>query len=302
MKKFPVLSAGVVGALVASVAIAGPAAADDVTVSDLVNVSHPNGGVSVLEVAAQGEDLIVPIGAIVDELPVTAEHPITFEDGVELSLPADAVGDVEIQPDGTLLYGDDATADVTHVSVHEEGVRIANVINEPQELHVYEYDVENAELDLLPDGSISVTQEGIWIDADGTEIVSASEIAIIDAPWATDSVGNPVQTRYELFEGGFRQIVEPDENTVYPIVADPNWVKIATCAAAIAWTLGSTLFAAAKILRIKNYIRALGGTKEAVPLLLRATTAQERLRVGGTALKNLAAELLGVTAIAKACF
>ncbi len=78
--------------------------------------------------------------------------------------------------------------------------------------------------------------------------------------------------------------------------------KIAKCVAAIVQLLGTTAIPAAKLLRIKKYIKALGGTKEAVKLLLGATTQAERLKVGGQALVALAAELLGISTVKNNCF
>ena len=78
--------------------------------------------------------------------------------------------------------------------------------------------------------------------------------------------------------------------------------KIAKCVAAIVQLLGTTAIPAAKLLRIKKYIKALGGTKKAVELLLKATTRAEKLKVGGQALVALAAELLGISTVKNNCF
>ncbi|KAL1841750.1 hypothetical protein VTJ49DRAFT_6664 [Mycothermus thermophilus] len=74
------------------------------------------------------------------------------------------------------------------------------------------------------------------------------------------------------------------------------------CIYAIGKLLVTTAVPAARILRIKKYIKALGGTKKAVKLLLKATSKKERLRIGGQALVDLAKELLGISAVKKACF
>jgi hypothetical protein len=78
--------------------------------------------------------------------------------------------------------------------------------------------------------------------------------------------------------------------------------KIAKCVAAIVQLLATTAIPAAKLLRIKKYIKALGGTKQAVKLLLGATTKAEKLKVGGQALVALAAELLGISTVKNNCF
>ncbi|KAK4169787.1 hypothetical protein QBC43DRAFT_283346 [Cladorrhinum sp. PSN259] len=78
--------------------------------------------------------------------------------------------------------------------------------------------------------------------------------------------------------------------------------KIAKCVAAIVQLLATTAVPAAKLLRIKKYIKALGGTKEAVKLLLGATTKAEKLKAGGEILVNLSAELLGISSVKNNCF
>ena len=78
--------------------------------------------------------------------------------------------------------------------------------------------------------------------------------------------------------------------------------KIAKCVAAIVQLLGTTAVPAAKLLRIKKYIKALGGAKKAVKLLLGATTKAEKLKAGGQALVSLASELLGISTVKKNCF
>lgn len=92
------------------------------------------------------------------------------------------------------------------------------------------------------------------------------------------------------------------KDSAFPIVADPSAWQITKCAGSIAWALGSTAFAAAKIVKIKKYIAALGGIREAAALLVGATTYQEKLEAGGAALVNLAAEISGVKDVYENCF
>ncbi|KAL2126399.1 hypothetical protein VTI74DRAFT_977 [Chaetomium olivicolor] len=86
------------------------------------------------------------------------------------------------------------------------------------------------------------------------------------------------------------------------LIARASWWKIAKCVAAIVQLLATTAIPAAKLLRIKKYIKALGGTKQAVKLLLGATTKAEKLKAGGQALVALAAELLGISTVKNNCF
>lgn len=77
-----------------------------------------------------------------------------------------------------------------------------------------------------------------------------------------------------------------------------NWLK---CSGAILAVVGTTALPAAKLLKIKRYMNALGGTWEAIRLLWGASFAAEKLTALGGAAAALGAELLGITAIKEAC-
>lgn len=51
--------------------------------------------------------------------------------------------------------------------------------------------------------------------------------------------------------------------------------------------------AASKILKIKDYVEALGGIAKAVEQILKCCILKEMLREGGLALVNIVAEILG---------
>lgn len=123
-----------------------------------------------------------------------------------------------------------------------------------------------------------------------------------DAAWAKDANGRPVPTRYRIEGSTLVQVVDFTPGTAFPVVADPGWWKVVGCAAAITWLIGSNLLAVAKLIKIKKYIQALGGVKAPARLVVGATTWEERMRVGGSALVGLAAELVGVAGVKSACF
>lgn len=66
--------------------------------------------------------------------------------------------------------------------------------------------------------------------------------------------------------------------------------------------IGSSIFAVAKIIKIKKYIKILGGLRSTAKLLARATTRAQRWKLGGAALINLAAVISGVDGVKKNCF
>ncbi|ALC06985.1 hypothetical protein CDES_13215 [Corynebacterium deserti GIMN1.010] len=74
------------------------------------------------------------------------------------------------------------------------------------------------------------------------------------------------------------------------------------CSAAIAGMIAGNVVGAAKLLKIKQYMKALGGVKEAVQLMWGASFSYEKMQALGGALGALAAELAGVSSIKDQCF
>lgn len=120
---------------------------------------------------------------------------------------------------------------------------------------------------------------------------------------AYDTNGKEIDTYYRIDNGNkLTQVINFSSKNAFPIIADPSAWQVAKCAAAITVAIGSGVFAAAKLVKIKRYIKALGGVKEAAKLLLGATTWAEKAKAGGSALVGLASEILGVKEIQDNCF
>jgi hypothetical protein len=65
---------------------------------------------------------------------------------------------------------------------------------------------------------------------------------------------------------------------------------------------GSTLLPVAKIIKIKNSIKALGGVKAAVSQLAQKGFNGPSIQQTGGALRDLGAELIGVAGVSEYCF
>lgn len=120
------------------------------------------------------------------------------------------------------------------------------------------------------------------------------------------------ETHKWLVKHGYRGGPKPSSLTRRDIVPNRrlgNVQELATrgifdvlrCVGAIAAFIASNAIGAAKLIRIKKYIEALGGVKESAELLLKASNNLERLREGGEALALLAGEILGVPLITNNC-
>jgi len=122
-----------------------------------------------------------------------------------------------------------------------------------------------------------------------------------EAAWAKDANGAPVATRYRLEGNTLVQVVDFDQHTAFPVVADPTFWHVTRCAAAVAWFVGTNIIAPLRLLKVKRYIQSLGGLRASANLMLRASTWVERINIGGGALVGLAAEIAGVAAIQDNC-
>ena len=68
----------------------------------------------------------------------------------------------------------------------------------------------------------------VQVIGSGKDAVSVT-VGTIAPAWATDANGKPVTTKYKVSgKGRLTQVVKPNKNTVFPVVADPSiWLKIA---------------------------------------------------------------------------
>lgn len=200
---------------------------------------------------------------------------------------------------GTIVYPNDEKATLAIQPV-ENGVRNIIYIKSYTEQKDYKFDIT------VPEGSKLVTSAdylGEEFDTEEVFVVNQENTitSIIAPPWAKDANGNDIETSYFVKGNTLTQSIDFNKDTAFPIVADPNFTKIAKCTAAICWVLASSCFAAAKIIKIKRYIKLLGGVSKAVKEIVAADSIINLQRSGGV-LAALAAEIIGITAVREECF
>lgn len=236
--------------------------------------------------------------------PITLTPAYNEDQSFSITLPLES-SNSDISNNGTVLYTNDNLSTSFAVQPIQdngmEGIRSLITINDETASKDYVFNFN------LEEGSKLVTDAEYLGEEYSTGeifVVNAQNIitGIIDKPWAYDSTGHKVSTNYKIEDNKLIQTINFDATTAFPIVADPSAWQITKCAGSIAWALGSGIFAGAKLLKIKKYIKALGGVREAAALLLGATTWAEKMEAGGSALVNLAAEISGVKDIKENCF
>ncbi len=131
-----------------------------------------------------------------------------------VSLPQlDGAEPAHLSDDGTVVYTSEDAASLAVQPLADGGTRFLSVLEDHSAPSAYDYVFEGAQLELLDDGSVSVTQDGV-------------ETARIDAPWALDAEGAAVPTRYVTKGDTLTQIVDHTSGDFsYPITADPHVFK-----------------------------------------------------------------------------
>jgi len=133
---------------------------------------------------------------------------------VNVSLPfADSAANAEQLSAGVVSYDNRNDSQTVPVVVDDGSVVIHTVIDSASAPSNYEYDFD------LPEGSTFQLQPS-------GDVVALSDKGdfefAIAAPWAKDADGNAVPTRYEVSGNELSQVVEHNESSAYPIVADPT--------------------------------------------------------------------------------
>lgn len=226
------------------------------------------------------------------------------KDSLEIILPKEVKNTTpEISKNGTITYTNETSEDANiALQPTKDGIRSLITINNSSASKEYTF-VFN-----IPKSSKLITAKeylGSEFDTKEVYVLNKDNIitSIIDPAWAKDANGSNVPTYYRVEGNKLIQVVEFTKNNAFPIVADPNWAKIAKCAGSIALALGSGLFLGAKLIKIKKYIKIIGGVKKTAKLLVTAgATWEARMNAGGYALVALAAELTGIGDIAENCF
>lgn len=300
------LGIGLAAALTGSLLTAAPASADE-PVADSNEVSS-----LVLELTPQSEtidsdeiatptlgnagDILIEnaAGDVSALLPSDGGGEVISVTGVSIGLPAEAsTSDAEITTDGVVSYAGEEEGDASVAIVATgERTRILTVIPDVAAPTEYTYPVSDATPVLREDGSVDLLGLSATWGPDGTlTTTSDSLLGRIATPWATDATGKSVPTHFEIRGGSVVQVIDVDETTAFPVVADPDvwwWIgTAATCAAQVAalivaWAKLPTIIAKAnKIIKSSSKLTAavnkLGGLKKAIEAIKQYVANKSKL-------------------------
>ena len=190
-------------------------AIDKATNSDDVNV----------EDAKLNQSVQTSNGELLVTLPEHANDEIQLEDGsdnIAVSLP-DQFSSNAVKAGNTAIYeGDGSDLGLQNTDL---GFRALISITDPNASNEYSFDINLPEgyqlFDAAQlDGKAPGTGDIYIVDKDGIPV------NMIAAAWAKDSNGNAVSTHYVINGNTVTQVIDFDKDNFFPIVADPNWIKL----------------------------------------------------------------------------
>ena len=168
-----------------------------------------------------------------------------------------------------LLVGDES-ASGKRASSSEEGVDYLTLYSSDGFAVLIELDAADSENEHvfnigLPDGaSLILTEEGS-VDVLGSDRYT---IGSFEAPWALDSNGQEVPTRFEVKGNTITQIIDTDDSTAYPVIADPKYTW--------GWITGTVYFNKSETKKLcsatKSIIYTLIKKRFWVPIILAVAT------------------------------
>lgn len=208
------------GILTAGLTGFAPADAGEVNATDAVAAIQAVAPVSLSQLAATGTTersaaaTVLPDGPAVS-VPVAAADGISLGGTVKIGLPfAQRADDAAQSPLAGVVAYDNNNGSTTVPLIQTDGiVQITTVIENAQAPKRYDYPVDvpsGASLVQDPEGVVAV------VAADG------SPLRVFGKAWAKDANGNPVPTHYEVHGRTLTQVIEFNQHTVFPVVADPS--------------------------------------------------------------------------------
>ena len=166
------------------------------------------------------------------------EVELTSDDGViSMEFPSDFSGMEGVLTDnGTIVYcsdQEDTALAVQGVQETEDGVTLFGfrsliTINSADAANEYEFKFNLPEgYQLIPcNGGVYVVNNNSMVYDEESGTTEPETVGIIDPAWAKDAHGNELSTEYQINDGTIVQRIEFDENSAFPILADPKYTTI----------------------------------------------------------------------------
>lgn len=211
------ISVGTVFGLVCSAALLSPAHANDAfseSALERLIVEHAPDEAEVAATVLKNGHFSAEIDRTEISIDSDQDASIEINDSSGSSrlvpLPDRTLSDGRESQDGSIHYDvDDGTRLITQ-PLDDASVRLSVAIADPSQPTEFAYD-------LIPNGGSAEIVAGHILIQDANEEIYGT----VAAPWAVDSVGQKVETSYEIRDGVVIQKVEHSAANAYPVIADP---------------------------------------------------------------------------------
>ncbi|MDR1033499.1 MAG: DUF2599 domain-containing protein [Bifidobacteriaceae bacterium] len=177
----------------------------------------------IIEPELVGDEYVASSDTVYAEVPLEAEDGLYLHDydsdvRLSMSLPEEIEFESDgISTDDMVVYNEDDVA--VAVDVLDGAIRQTYVIKDKDAPKEFTVDYEGTEglayLEFAKDDDGNTDGSVLLRDIGG------NAISAVDIPWAKDADGNDVPTHYEIDGLKLTQVVEPNADAQYPIVADP---------------------------------------------------------------------------------
>ncbi len=214
-----------------------------------------------------------------DGVLTTADFAVSMPEEFDL-------GEVEVTDQGMAVYeGDSETGPAVAISSDADSTAVHTVMPDASAPMRHSYQLEGATPHMRADGSVTL------LGPDG------DLVGFVEAPWATDATGMTVATRFEVDGHTLIQFVEATSSTQFPVVADPDFIFIAKCTAAVA------LFAAENAAVIGKFWRVFRSAKQVAEIFwdIRKMSRVGKFGYLKTKLGSVFSELSGIGDLVSRC-
>lgn len=194
-------------------------------------------------------------------LPATGDGAVVVVgSSVRIGLPAEVrMGQAEVTDSDLVVYRGSETDDpAVAVASSDSSVAVQVVIPDETAPNRYTFEIGGAVPVVRSDG--------------GVDLLSAAGSVVAESPrpWAVDAAGNAVDTRYEVHGQSLVQVIDIDDTTTFPVVADPDFIFFAKCAAGVAIFVAENAAVVGKFYRVFKSAKAFARLMKSIKGMSRA--------------------------------
>lgn len=221
-------------------------------------------------------------------LPQTGDGSLTIEgSSINIGMPAEvATGKAQVTDTDMVVYqGTDIADPSVVVASAASSVAVQVVIPDETAPSRYTFEIGGALPVLREDGRVELRDSAGAVIGEG------------QAPWAVDATGQAVPTRYEVHGQSLVQVVDFTSASAFPIVADPDFIFFAKCAAGVAMFIAENAAIATKFWKVFKSAKAFAKLMKSI----RGMSKKGRIGYVKAKLGSIAGDASGISDLVSRC-